>query len=70
MVGDVHPLWPAGRREIGSAVSAYLATLAGVEQAGIREVYGSTLRALPDARMGSWLRTSRTSRNSSTTRTH
>jgi len=30
-VGDVHPLRPAGRRDLGSAVAAYLATLSGVE---------------------------------------
>jgi site-specific recombinase XerD len=45
-LGGVHPLRPAGRRDIGAAVAAYLATLSGAEQAGTRKVYGSTLRAL------------------------
>jgi integrase/recombinase XerC/integrase/recombinase XerD len=44
-MGEVTALRPAGRN-LGAAVSAYLGTLSGPEQAGTRKVYGGTLRAL------------------------
>jgi hypothetical protein len=44
-MGTVHQLAPAAAAiTLGNAVQAYLATLAGAEQAGTRTVYGRILR--------------------------
>jgi hypothetical protein len=45
---DVRRLTPAAAIGITEAVTAYLATLAGPEQAGTRRAYRSTLRALAE----------------------
>jgi integrase len=45
-VGEVRPITPGPAMGIAAAVGAYLATLSGLEQAGTRTVYGSTLWAL------------------------